>query len=260
MPLSRAMIFPPPGGPALVSVVETEFVNATRQSITLATDARTRGENKIVITRFADSGGDGNFGEIADVDLLQVDLLGEARAAWPDAAMEVSPFYAQNAYGPFGYAVGRAPAGDVCLYGWQRIEPRQMGAGRTARGTVAIRLQVCDRAAGEQRLLNLMYQMRLRDPVFEPWRASPRIGAVGVPMVPQGAGGLAQVLEPAPAPRPAAQVRTVAANPEPAPVPTTPGVVAEPEPTGPIVPLPTGAAGPSGATRVVVPMPPGADN
>lgn len=172
--------------------------------------------------------------------------------------MEVSPYYAQNAYGPFGYAVGRAASADVCIYGWQRIAPGLSPSGNISRGSVSIRLQVCDRAAGEERLLNLMYQMRLRDPVFEPWRASPRIGAAGAPILPTSAEAPALVAGPNPTPTPAARP----VQPAPAPQPATPVAVVEPQPSGPIVPLPSGSGGGqgTGGGSVTVPLPPSSSN
>lgn len=257
VPLSEAMIFPPPGGPAMLSVVETNYANAVRQDISLATNARTPGENKISITRFLDEGGDGNFGELADSE--SVDLYAEASAAWPQVSMMVSPFYVQNFYGPFGYAVGGAPTGDKCLYAWQRIAPSLKPSGSIKRGTVVIRLQLCDRTQSEQALLRMMYQMRLRDPVFEPWRASPVIGEAGAPLLPQSVGGFQNVLD-----LPEAQPpRTVGGTPvqtvsSPAPTPT-PTPRPTPEPTGPIVPLPGTGSGTGTTTEsgVVVPPPPG---
>lgn len=265
VPLSDAMIFPPPGGPALLSVVETNYANAVRQDIALATNARTPGENKISITRFLSEGGDGNDGELADSPT--VDLYAEASQAWPDVSMMVSPFYVQNLYGPFGYAIGGAPTGDKCAYAWQRIRPSLRPSGAIGRGTVTIRLQLCDRTSSEQNLLRMMYQMRLRDPVFEPFRASPVIGETGAPLVPQSAGGFANVLDlPEAQPRRSqTQVRQVSAPVQPAPAPTpapAPAPRPVPDPTGPIVPLPGGsgqganaAEGPA-SNSVIVPPPP----
>ena len=41
----EAVIMPPPGGPAIVSVLEEQFSNAIDQQIMLRTDARTPGQN-----------------------------------------------------------------------------------------------------------------------------------------------------------------------------------------------------------------------
>lgn len=261
VPLSEAMIFPPPGGPALLSIVETNYANAVHQEIALATNARTAGENRITITRFLAEGGTGDMGELADPLPAQIDLYAEAAAAWPDVQLLRSPFYVQNAYGPFGYAVGGAPTGDTCVYAWQRIAPTLRPSGRVDRGAVSIRLQLCDRTSSEQALLRIMYEMRLRDPVFEPWRASPLIGAGGAPILPQSSEGVLNVLDlpEAQPPRQRTQQPSQPATPAPAPAPTPAPL---PAPTGPTVPLPGGGGGsvqPPGSGTVVVPLPPGAN-
>ena len=268
VPLTEAMIFPPPGGPALLSVVEIDYANATRQNIALATNSRTPGENMISITRFLGRGGDGNDGELPDSDA--VDLYAEASEAWPEVSMMVSPFFVQNFYGPFGYAVGGAPTGDKCVYAWQRIAPSERSSGTVGRGSVIVRLQLCDQTSSEQTLLRMMYQMRLRDPVFQPWRASPAIGQPGVAIMPQSVGGFQNVLDLPEAQPPrrttqAAPVQQVSAPTQPAPTQApAPAPRPAPQPTGPIVPLPGGGtgggagAGPSSGTTggVFVPPPP----
>lgn len=252
VPLSEAMIFPPPGGPGLLSVVETNYANAVHQDIALATSARTPGENRISITRFLAAGGDGNDGELADRELSQIDLYAETAAAWPQVQLLRSPFYVQNLYGPFGYAVGGAPTGDTCVYAWQRIEPTLRPSGSIARGAVSIRLQLCDRTQDEQTLLNVMYQMRLRDPVYAPARASILIGTPGAVILPQSPYGVANVLDlpeaqPTPTPVAPQQPSQPAAPATPAPAPQP-----DPVPTGPTVPLPGG-----GGTQVPAPVPGG---
>lgn len=238
-------MFPPPGGPAIVSVIETTFANAIRQEISLATEARTPGENKISIVLFKAKGGDGNNGVLADTPLVDIDLLAEARAAWPQANMQPSSFYVQNDYGPFGYAAGRSPTGDTCVYAWQRIKPTQRPSGGIKRGTVAIRLQLCDKGRSEESLLGAMYQLRLNADVFDPWRAPAQIGRIFVPMKPYGVEGFSAVTTPAPI-KPA-----VRQNAQPV---VRQDVIASPPPGAPIVPAPGGAV--SGSPGPLVPPPP----
>mgnify|MGYP003111374383 CR=1 FL=1 len=259
VPLHDAMIFPPPGGPAMIAVVETNFANAVRQEIALASNARTPGENHVTITRFLTRGGDGNFGELGDPVADNEDLYTQASAAFPDVSMMVSPFYVQNYYGPFGYAVGGAPTGDKCVYARQRIEPATATTGRVTRGSVVIRLQLCDRSASERELLDMMFAMRLRDPVFQPWRASPIIGTPGAIVLPQTSAGFQNVLDlPEAQPRGTTSAAPVAQASAPAPVAPTPAPA--PQPTGPLVPIPgpgtTGGETSSGGS-VIVPTPPG---
>lgn len=246
---SSAFILPPPGGPAIVTVVETRFPNAIRQDISLATEARSVGENKISIIRFTGRGGDGSDAALKDIPFTQVNLTEEALAAWPNSGMAVSPYYVQNAYGPFGYAIAKPPNGDSCLYAWQRIEPALKPSGAVDRGAIIIRLQLCRRGVSEETLLSTMYNLRLNMEVFPALKAPAAIGRIAAPIKPVGAAGFAEVIPTSqPTPRPAA------AQPRPAPV-ATPAVttIPVPPPGSPIVPGPTGVSSQSG---LVVPRPP----
>ncbi|UYN99171.1 MAG: cellulose biosynthesis protein BcsN [Devosia sp.] len=252
-----AMIMPPVGGPAISKVVSTTYPNALKQDISLVTQARTPGENKISVILFEGAGGDGSDARLKDVPFTQVNLTEEALAAWPDTGMAVSPYYVQNAYGPFGYAIGKPANGDTCIYAWQRIEPTTRPSGSVGRGTIFIRLQLCKQRATEQELLAVMYQLRLDVSVFPPGRAPARIGALSAPIVPVGAQGFAEVI---PTSRPPAQprptpptVRTVPVVQTPVVVTPPPGTPIVPTPTGtPVVPTPPG----SGVTGPTVPLPP----
>jgi len=153
---AEAVIIPPPGGPGIATVVSTTFPNAIRQDISLVTQARTAGENKISVILFQGAGGDGSDARLRDVPFTNVNLTQEALAAWPGSGMAVSPYYVQNAYGPFGYAIGKPGNGDTCIYAWQRIEPTLRPSGGTDRGTIVIRLQLCRQNATERQLLEVM--------------------------------------------------------------------------------------------------------
>lgn len=252
---SDAFIIPPPGGPGIVSVVSTTFPNAIRQDISLATDARSVGENKISVIRFMGRGGDGSDAALKDIPFTQVNLTEEALAAWPGSGMAVSPYYVQNAYGPFGYAIAKPPNGDTCIYAWQRIEPTLKPSGATDRGTIIIRLQLCRRSASESALLEMMYKLRLNMAVFPPSKASPAIGAIAMPIKPVGAAGFAEVIPSAqPVVRPAAPARPAQPAPAPAPAPA-PVAIPVPPPGAPIVPPPGGSS--SGGPTI--PRPTGAN-
>lgn len=246
----EAIIVPPPGGPGIVKVVSKTFPNAVRQEILLATQARTVGENKITLLQFFGRGGDGSDAEIRDVPFTEVNLTQEALLAWPGTGMAVSPYYVQNDYGPFGYAIGRPANGDACIYAWQRIEPDLKPSGAIDRGAINLRLQLCERGATEQKLLEVMYRLRLRSSVHDPRAAPAAIGRIAVPIRPLGAEGFAEVI---PIARPASVVR-------PAPVRAAATVVVPaanvPAPGAPIVPTPE--SGGRGATGPAVPRPPGA--
>lgn len=245
---SSAFILPPPGGPAIITVVETTFPNAIRQDISLATEARSTGENKISIIRFMGRGGDGSDAALKDIPFTQVNLTQEALAAWPGSGMAVSPYFVQNAYGPFGYAIAKPPNGDSCLYAWQRIEPALKPSGAVDRGAIIIRVQLCRRGVSEETLLGIMYNLRLNMAVFPALKAPAAIGRIAAPIKPVGAGGFAEVIPTSqPVPRPAA-----APKPQPAAIPAV-ATIPTPPPGAPIVP---GPGGTSSQTGTIVPRPP----
>lgn len=229
---SESVVLPPPGGPAILKVVTTDYPNAVKQDIWLETTARSVGENKISVIRFTDKGGDGSDARLVDVPFTHVNLTEEALAAWPGSGMAVSPYYVQNDYGAFGYAIAKPANGDTCIYAWQRIDPTLKPSGMVERGTIVVRLQMCRQNTTEERLLEVMYNLRLNTVVFPPGKVTHRIGR-GAPIRPVGVEGFAEVIETggpvrSSAPRSAAPAR-----------PTVPVV----PPGAPIVPSPGGAAG-----------------
>lgn len=249
-----AMIVPPPGGPGIINVVSTTFPNAIRQDISLATQASSPGENKISLIQFVEDGGDGSDAALQDIPFTQVNLTEEALAAWPNSGMSVSPYFVQNDYGPFGYAIGRPANGDVCIYAWQRIAPGLKPSGAVDRGTITVRFQMCKRSATEQELLEVMYRLRLKGSVHPPGAAPPAIGRIAAPIRPVGAGGFSNVIN-VPAAAPVRRATPAAPVATPAPAVVVPVVMAPP-PGAPIVPSPSGAnASQTGSGGQTLPRP-----
>lgn len=248
-----AMIVPPPGGPGIINVVSTTLPNAIRQDISLATQARSTGENKITLIQFVSRGGDGSDAALKDIPFTEVNLTAEALAAWPNSGMSVSPYFVQNDYGPFGYAIGRPANGDVCIYAWQRIAPGLKPSGAVDRGTITVRFQMCKRGASEQELLEVMYRLRLKASVHQPRSAPQAIGRIAAPIRPVGAEGFSNVFDiPSAAPTPPS------APAAPAPTPVVIPAAITPPPGAPIVPSPSGSnTNQPGGSGVTVPRPTG---
>jgi hypothetical protein len=217
-----------PGGPATVSVIEKRYRDAIVRETILATNSRVSGQNFIMVTLYGQSDyvtvndnalGQGSIqpGQIARE--FQWYLLG--------VPMRTSNLYAQNKYGPFGFAIGTARSGDRCIYGWQHLSRSRF----LENGAIGIRLRICDRTATEQELLAMMYRFdivgylrsRFWNPYGNPPAVSSSLGEMSSPVVPQ-------LTTTAPA-RTSSPPRRV--------------VIREPQPVrpiqGPIVPLPGGS-------------------
>ncbi|MEK1890123.1 MAG: cellulose biosynthesis protein BcsN [Phyllobacterium sp.] len=243
----QAYALPPPGGPSIVSVIERSYNNAVQQEILLATSAHTPGQNVLRVQFFGPvranlSGGD----TLRDRQLGTTNIDRELRGTLPGVPMRRSPNYVQNRYGPFGFASGRSRSGDTCIYAWQRIRPPEsQSRWFTGRGSIQVRLRLCDSRLTEEQLLAFMYGFTINaafndyswNPYGEPAGAPENLGRPGANIYPAGPGMPPSTsLMPPPAPQPAAvqPQRRVRAPATPA-VQTRP---VRPAPIGPLVPPP----------------------
>jgi hypothetical protein len=259
VPVESAYALPPPGGPSIVNVMERRYSNATQQDIALATTSRVSGQNLLRVQFFgpvnATIAGDSS---LSDTSLPATNISSEMRKQLPGINMRRSPYYVQNRYGPFGYAVGKVGASELCIYAWQRIRPtgRQTTLIRN-RGTVQLRLRLCETGATEESLLSFMYRFSITgffkdrgwNPYGEPASPPETLGRPGAPIYPtvQTEPALvpdATVGSPAPPVRPRrAKSQPVVSAPSPIPAPI-----------GPTVPPPPGTL--PAAAGITVPSPP----
>ncbi|MBZ9674320.1 cellulose biosynthesis protein BcsN [Mesorhizobium sp. ES1-1] len=250
VPNDTAFAFLAPGGPAISAVLERRFSNATQQDILLSTSAHTPGQNMLRVQIFGPVDTTEAGQDRLREGYLPIGNVGsEMRQVLPGIRMQTSPYYVQNKYGPFGYAVGRSASGDTCLYGWQRIS--SMGTTQTwvgNRGSVQVRLRICDQNASEQKLLEVMYgytistyfKSRNWNPYGVPASPDPSLGRSGQPIYPVGVSRFETVTSPPPPRQPVP--RASRARSEIAIEPQQAAVLAAP--VGPTVPPPPGS-GPS---------------
>jgi hypothetical protein len=220
VPVTQAIVLPPPGGPSIVTLLERRRSNAIEQELILSTNGSARGQNAFYITLIESVAG-GEGADIVKVPSVAPDAVAEEmEERLPGIAMQVSPYFVQNKYGPFGYAAGLSDTGDTCLYAWQTIEPnrRELLSLQSAmllqqQGAISVRLRICETGAPEEALLRLMYEFNvvahLRSPAWNPYGdpppADPRIGQTGSPVFPISRNGHTQpVSEPAGAAAPVA--------------------------------------------------------
>ncbi|UOM35989.1 cellulose biosynthesis protein BcsN [Acuticoccus sp. I52.16.1] len=190
--ISEAFITPPPGGPAVIAVLENRYVNGLAQDILLEDDSGVAGQNVIIVRAYGPMGAEAGR-ETLSTDIIDLhDIRKEMQSQFPGVHMEVSGLYAQNRYGPFSYATGRARTGANCVYAWQRIaaEARVFSA---QRGAITWRMRVCDRGTDTRTLLLLAYGLTINgyflsqrwNPYGDPPEPDPRIGRPGETILPQ---------------------------------------------------------------------------
>ncbi|WP_250956337.1 cellulose biosynthesis protein BcsN [Rhizobium sp. CG5] len=258
-----ALALPPPGGPSVVDIVERRYDNAVQQDIFLYTSASTAGQNVLRVKLYGPVGLSFDSEKSLSYSSIRAsEIAKELRREFPASRLTTSPLFLQNNYGPFGYAFGRGQQNDGCLYGWQQIRsPQEARSAFQNRGTIQVRLRLCEEGASEEKLLAAMYGYTINgafsaagwNPYGEPPKVEPGLGQTGSPIYPR---------IPEPATRPPAEAvppvppRREAAAPTIKPPSTKLQSNGEIVPSpisgdigGVVVPRPTCAAGPDGTAR-----------
>ncbi|MTH99307.1 cellulose biosynthesis protein BcsN [Roseibium sp. RKSG952] len=248
-PKEQAFVTPPPGGPAVLGIVQTGFSNGVQQDITLANNSRTQGQNLLRVQLIGvKNKGQENSGRLSDAVPDLEDISSEIREFLPGVTVKRSPYLLQNIYGPFSYAAGRTVSGDICLYAWQRLGYQiSKQTIFSPRGAIQIRLRLCDSKKSEQELLQNMYSFSINvailDPSWDPYLMPPNPpsdwGRSGYRISPQTREGFVGVV---PArqvpvrsvPRATQQVRQPAPGPTITPAPSA-SVIVPPPPSAPVV-------------------------
>ncbi|WP_234889488.1 cellulose biosynthesis protein BcsN [Sinorhizobium meliloti] len=194
VPPESALVLPPPGGPAVLSVVERRTSNAVEQDINLHTSAATPGQNVLRVQFFGPVGASNAQERTAYVPIRSSEMMREAHRAIPGAALRQTADYLQNNYGPFSYAFGRGQGDDSCLYAWQQIRPPQHRRSPLRDyGTIQIRLRYCKTGATQSELLAAVYGYTILgtfadpdwNPYGEPPAVDPALGRAGNPIYKQ---------------------------------------------------------------------------
>jgi len=157
VPPTRSAIFPPPGGPSIITVLERNNPDGMQQTILLSTSSTTPGDSYFKIRLSS-----GQTENLKDQDPRPIrsaaDLDRELLAAFPGTKMVPSGTVLQNAFGPFSYASGQGVGGEACVYAWQQITPAgDYKAALTSLDRIQIRFRMCDAQRSERDLLMVMY-------------------------------------------------------------------------------------------------------
>jgi hypothetical protein len=194
VPATRAIIVPPPGGPAIVAVLQRVYQDGISQEIALSTASLTSGQNAFYVSLLNNTASNMEIPDSLSLAPLTPDRIGrEMEERIPGVEMQTSLVYVQNKFGPFGFATGHSASGDLCLYAWQQIEPDKPAI-LVPGGAVSVRLRLCDADASVDQLLRLMYGYTIatyyRQESWNPYGDPPSppagFGRIDAPMYPLG--------------------------------------------------------------------------
>nr|WP_168880001.1 cellulose biosynthesis protein BcsN [Rhizobium sp. P28RR-XV]NLR88739.1 cellulose biosynthesis protein BcsN [Rhizobium sp. P28RR-XV] len=277
----KALAFPPPGGPAIINVVERRHAKDVEQTISLFTSSSVPGQNFLKVQFLGITGSNPGLGSRPFDTVSERAIAREMAAAIPGVRLARSAIFVQNGYGPFGYASGQSRAGDTCLYAWQQVKAGLAPSQEQRNfGMVQVRIRLCDAHATERQLLSTVYGYTIAghftgaalSPFGEPRGADAVLGKPGQLVYPDTTAYRTPPISVGyqnspPAVRPVVIHRPAVSQPKPQIQPTLPPMI------GPRVPLPegqskepqtNGASGPSSmvqppptntASNIIVPLP-----
>ncbi|TXI02566.1 MAG: cellulose biosynthesis protein BcsN [Rhizobium sp.] len=265
----KALAFPPPGGPAIVNIVERRHAKDVEQTISLFTSSSVPGQNFLKVQFLGVTGSNPGLGSRPFNTISEGAIAREMASAIPGVRLARSATFVQNSYGPFGYAAGQSRSGDTCLYAWQQVKAGFAPSQEQRNfGMVQVRIRLCDARATERQLLGTVYGYTIAghfagaalNPFGGPRSVDAVVGKPGEIVYPD-----ATPYRTAPidigyqnrpiATRPAVRRRPIVTQPQPQAAPALPPMI------GPRVPLPDGQTdssqtnGIGGATSMAVQPP-----
>ena len=162
-----------------VSIVQSADHGVITQKIVLRGDAATWGENGIVV--IVDQNPDHRPGEVSWAMPKPTETLiaRELRENFADLDMGIGQTLTRNAFGPFGYAVGKTAQNLTCLFAWQFApgRPAPLISNPAVDGVTAsqpavatsVRVRLCKQNVAEADLVAMVSQMA----VFPPHSTTP---------------------------------------------------------------------------------------
>lgn len=182
-----------PADRSVVGITQERASNAMTQTIFLSTNSALSGENFFRATFYGPVNSAGATERTLPYAALTDGRISrELRTEMAGIAMNRTPYYVQNNYGPFSYATGRAANGESCIYAWQQIRsPEHTKNFFQNRGRIDLRLRLCETGTSQEKLLASMYEFTINatiaahgwNPYGEPASPSPKLGRPGNPLL-----------------------------------------------------------------------------
>ena len=168
VPLSRAfMELPTMAGP-MIAVREKRYANGIEQIMILESEAAADGENRIEVRVTQPGKSDSRIkNEYLQVRTTrQEQIRSDMKEFVWGIPMEIVGSVEANAYGTYGYALGRSKTGYNCLLGWQNVkgvmkERRLLGFTTTSNTDMSVRLRICRTDLSADQLVSIIRGMRI---------------------------------------------------------------------------------------------------
>jgi Cellulose biosynthesis protein BcsN len=168
VPLSRAFVELPSMSGAMIAVREKRYANGIEQTMVLESEAAADGENRIEVRITQPGKADSRIkNEYLQVrNTRQEQIRSDMKEFVWGIPMKIVGSVEANAYGTYGYALGRSKLGFNCLLGWQNVkgvmkERRLLGFTTTSFTEMSVRLRICRTDLNPDQLVSIIRGMRI---------------------------------------------------------------------------------------------------
>jgi hypothetical protein len=168
VPLSRAFVELPAITGPIIAVREKRYANGVEQIMVLESEAAADGENRVEVRVVQPGKSDSRIKNeyLAVRTTRQEQIRSDFKEFVWGVPMQIVSAVEANAYGTYGYALGRSKQGYNCLLGWQNVkgamrEKRLLGVVTTATTQVSVRVRVCRTDLTEDQLVSIIRGMRI---------------------------------------------------------------------------------------------------
>lgn len=168
VPLSRAFVELPMMAGPIIAVREKRYANGIEQNMILESEAAADGENRIEVRVTQPGKADDRIkNEYLQVRTTrQEQIRSDMKEFVWGIPMQIVASVEANAYGTYGYALGRSKLGYNCLLGWQNVkgvmkERKMLGFMSTSHTDMSVRLRICRTDLSADQLVSIIRGMRI---------------------------------------------------------------------------------------------------
>jgi hypothetical protein len=171
-PLERAFIELPYLSGRPIAVREKRYANGVEQTIVLESEATADGENRVEVRVTQTAASDDRISS----EYLQVrssrqeQIRSDMKEFVWGVPMRILGSVEANAYGTYGYALGRSKMGFNCLLGWQNVKgvakrKKTLGFMTSNKTEMSVRFRICRSDVSEEQLVAIIRGYRI---TFDP--------------------------------------------------------------------------------------------
>lgn len=168
VPVSHAFVELPMMAGPMIAVREKRYANGIEQTMVLESEAAADGENRVEVRVLQPGKSDDRIkNEYLQVrNTRQEQIRSDMKEFVWGIPMQIVSAVEANAYGTYGYALGRSKLGYNCLLGWQSVkgvmkERRLLGFTTTSYTEMSVRLRICRTDLNADQLVSIIRGMRI---------------------------------------------------------------------------------------------------